>query len=155
MLNIEFIYQGRIGLVPEKPQNPKNKKQNRDSLEFSLDTLNETSYIELWSGNDQIRRGVYVSVYVNEKSKVIEFTEEPSKHIFETGKDKRKVNLEESKDINDTMTISMIDENEDVNIEQTHVMMEIPSITLSFINSGSEVFTSTLIKLQAFILQKN
>ena len=32
--------------------------------------------------------------------------------------------------------------------------MEIPSITMSFINDGSEVFTSTLINLKTFILQK-
>ena len=64
------------------------------------------------------------------------------------------MNIEESKDLDDTMTISMLDENEDPNIEQAHIQLEVPSITMSFINSGSEVFTSTLIKLGACILQK-
>ena len=102
-----------------------------------------------------IRRVVYVSVYVNEKSKVIEFTEEPSTHIFQTGKDKRKVNMEESKDIDDTMTISVVDETEDPDIAQVHVSCDLPSITMSFIDSGQEIFTATLSKLQAFILQKS
>ena len=61
-----------------------------------------------------ILKEIFVSVYVNEKSKVIEFTEQPSQHIFETDKDRRQVNLEESKDMNDTMTITL-DENEDPN----------------------------------------
>jgi len=94
-------------------------------------------------------------VYVDEKSKVIEFTEEPSTHIFQTGKDKRKVNMEESKDIDDTMTISVVDETEDPDIEQVHVSLDLPSITMSFIHAGHEVFTTTLSKLQAFILQKS
>ena len=32
--------------------------------------------------------------------------------------------------------------------------MEIPSICMSFINDGSEVFTAGLINLKAFVLQK-
>ena len=116
MLNVDFIYQGNIGLVPVKPQDPNNKKKNRDMLEFSLDTLNATERIHLKSSNGEVLKEVYVSVYVNEKSKVIEFTETPSVHIFETHKDRRQVNLEESKDINDTMTITL-DENDDPNIE--------------------------------------
>lgn len=123
-------------------------------MEFSLDTLNATQCISLVGPHEQIRRVVYVSVYVNEKSKVIEFTEDPSTNIFETGKDKRKVNMEESKDLDDTMTITMIDENEDPNIEQSHTSLDLPSITMSFINSGQEIFTTTVSKLQAFILQK-
>ena len=42
MLNVEFLFQGNVGLVPEKPQDPNNKKKNKDLLEFSLDTLNAT-----------------------------------------------------------------------------------------------------------------
>ena len=45
MLNVDFIYQGNIGLVPIKPQDPNNRKKNRDMLEFSLDTLNATESI--------------------------------------------------------------------------------------------------------------
>ena len=55
--------------------------------------------------------------------------------------------------MNDTMTITL-DENEDPNEDTSRTQMEIPSITMSFINEGSEVFTSTLINLKAFILQK-
>ena len=55
--------------------------------------------------------------------------------------------------MNDTMTITL-DENEDPNEDTSRTQMEIPSITMSFINDGSEVFTSTLINLKAFILQK-
>ena len=153
MLNVEFLYQGNIGLVPVKPQDPNNRKKNKDSLDFSLDTLNATQTIHLKNADGSILKEVFVSVYVNEKSKVIEFTEQPSQHIFETDKDRRTVNLEESKDMNDTMTITL-DENEDPNEDTSRTQMEIPSITMSFINDGSEVFTSTLINLKAFILQK-
>ena len=111
MLNVEFLYQGNIGLVPVNPQDPNNKKKNRDSLDFSLDTLNATQRIHLKNSNGSILKEVFVSVYVNEKSKVIEFTEQPSQHIFETDKDRRQVNLEESKERNDTMTMTL-DENE-------------------------------------------
>ena len=42
LLNVEFLHQGTMQLLPEKPQDPSNKKRNRDLLEFSLDTLNAT-----------------------------------------------------------------------------------------------------------------
>jgi hypothetical protein len=61
--------------------------------------------------------------------------------------------MEESKDLEETMTITL-EENEDPNIEQVQVVMEIPSICMSFINDGSEVFTAGLINLKAFVLQK-
>jgi hypothetical protein len=47
MLNVEFLFQGAMQLLPEKPQDPSNKKKNRDLLEFSLDTLNATQQISL------------------------------------------------------------------------------------------------------------
>ena len=60
-----------------------------------------------------------MSVYVNKKSKVIEFTETPSVNIFETNKDRREVNLEESKDL-DCMTITLKDDDEP-DIEETEI----------------------------------
>ena len=148
MLNVDFIYQGNIGLVPIKPQDPNNRKKNRDMLEFSLDTLNATESIQLKSSDGTILKEVYVSVYVNEKSKVIEFTEIPSVHIFQTQKDRRTVNMEESKDLNDTMTITL-DDNDDPNIEKNEIQLEIPSICMSFINEDSEVFTFSFTKISA------
>ena len=48
----------------------------------------------------------------------------------------------------------MLEDPDDPDAEQMQLQLEVPSITMSFINSGSEVFTSTLIKLGAFILAK-
>ena len=56
--------------------------------------------------------------------------------------------MEESKDLNDTMTITL-DDNDDPNIEKAEIQLEIPSICMSFINEDSEVFTFSFTKISA------
>lgn len=50
-------------------------------------------------------RTVYVSVYTDQHSKVFEISDEPSTHIFETDKDKKKYNEIEELKYNDEVSI--------------------------------------------------
>lgn len=80
------------------------RKQTEGTEEalFSLDTLNVTSRWELTNDSGSLFWDLFISMYTNEHSKVIEFSFNPSKHIFETKRErdaKKKHEIsEESKD---------------------------------------------------------
>jgi len=82
-------------------------KKRPETLEYSLDILNRTEEVS-FVDHDLVEHTVYVSVYVNEKQKVFEVSDEPSEHIFVTEKDKKgdkSTQLEELK-YNDSVSLS-------------------------------------------------
>lgn len=96
MLNVQFFVKQSGNedssevLVPVKAQDQKRP----ETLEYSLDVLNRTAEVGLCN-SEMEKRTVYVSTYTNEFQKVFEISDEPSKHIFETEKDKNKNNENE------------------------------------------------------------
>ena len=73
-MRVDFLYNGK----QMKPVKISRKEQAE--MSFSLDTLNTTQLLDLASGSERIQ--IYVSVYANEHSKVIEFSHVPSTNIF-------------------------------------------------------------------------
>ena len=71
-------------LVPKKAQDPKRPT----ITEYSLDILNRTEKVSFVDSNlnEYI---LYVSAYTDQNQKVFEVSDEPSKNIFETERDKQ------------------------------------------------------------------
>lgn len=100
LMFVDFLYNGN------KMKPVKTSRKEQVNISFSLDTLNTTQLLELETGSEQ--KKIYVSVYANEHSKVIEFSHvENTTNIFKSQRDRKKESLkcEESKDSNDTFII--------------------------------------------------
>jgi hypothetical protein len=68
--------------MKQKLRNIKEEWSRNDDC-FSLDILNTSSELTLTDPQEEFFWTVFVSVYVNEHSKVIEFSYTPSKNIFD------------------------------------------------------------------------
>ena len=94
-----------------------------------------------------------------ESTKVIEFSFEPSKHIFETRRDRETKNshkLEESKDSEDTLVINTVQENldpfKDPTTESNSINLTLNEVHFSFMKKGIELFTFNILGLSLSML---
>jgi len=71
-------------LIPKKAQDKKKPTQ----LQYSLDILNKTEKVGFVDSHMN-EYTLYVSAYTDQHSKVFEISDEPSKNIFETEKDRK------------------------------------------------------------------
>lgn len=110
---------------------------DKRATQYSMDILNDTYHVQLEDKAGKVHE-VYVSAYTNEFQKVFEISDEPSKNIFETEKDKPK---EESK-------IEQAPE------EESKTQITISQVSLSLINKKTEVLTVVLQNLVTILRQK-
>ena len=70
-------------MIPKVAQDPRRPT----NLEYSLDILNKTEKVG-FVDSQMNEYDLYISSYTDQNSKVFEISDEPSKNIFETEKDK-------------------------------------------------------------------
>lgn len=109
-------------------------------------------------------RTVYVSVYTDQHSKVFEISDEPSTHIFETDKDKKKYNEIEELKYNDEVSImssvalSTVEENgeedKEASEEENRTRLDICQVNVSLIKQQTEIMTLVFDKYVSIISQK-
>lgn len=109
-------------------------------------------------------RTVYVSVYTDQNSKVFEISDEPSTHIFETDKDKKKYNEIEELKYNDEVSImssvvlSTVEENgeedKEASEEENRTRLDICQVNVSLIKQQTEIMTLVFDKYVSIISQK-
>ena len=116
----------------------RQEQLKQERICFSLDTLNTTQRLELIGDGESFE--VYISVYTNEHSKVIEFSFSPSKNIFETKREKdlKTHALEECKDSEDTFVIEPVQEGprdpfKDPSTPSNTMQLSLKSMHISFI----------------------
>jgi hypothetical protein len=102
---------------------------------------------------------VYISVYTNEHSKVIEFSFTPCKNIFETKRerDQKSHVIEESKESEDTFMIEPVQDGtrdpfKDPLTASNTMQLSLKSLHLSFIKQGVELFTLNVIGMDMSML---
>ena len=86
LLNVQFfVRDGESSdvLIPKVAQDPRRPT----NLEYSLDILNKTEKVG-FVDSQMNEYDLYISSYTDQNSKVFEISDEPSKNIFETEKDK-------------------------------------------------------------------
>lgn len=178
LLNVQFYIKTPSNksevLVPMKAQDPRRPS----TLEYSLDKLNHTTELKLCD-SEMNSYTIYVSTYTNEFQKVFEVSDEPSKHIFQTEKDKQKEKnanneFEELKVNNDieiqsSFALSTVENEEEQSLlhggqqtsagskqpeEEIKIRLEISQINVSLINKKTEVLTMVFNNWISMLSQK-
>ena len=174
LLNVKFSQKGEDGsaeaFLPTQPQDRKRPAQ----CEYSLDILNRTQEVNLVG--EEMRgssRKIYISVYTDQYQKVFEISDEPSKHIFETERDKQNKakagasQLEELKydddvSLSSSVALTTVDEGDEETKdggpggadEEFRTKLEIRQVNISLINRTTEVLTLVLDTWVSMIGQK-
>ena len=162
LLNVQFYVRDGSStevLVPKKVQD----RRRPTNIEYSLDILNRTEKVGLVDSNFN-EYTVYISAYTDQNQKVFEISDEPSKNIFETEKDKKKREGIEENDkfldvtLNSSVDLSRLEEEKEEDVvehviedEESRTQIELRQVNISLIKVGSELLTLVLDRCSAVV----